>query len=373
MKNIFSYTKLAGLLLILLFLLTGCFFFPQGSIYVTSEPSGAKIYLNGEYINKKTPSSISNLMPGSYIVQITLEEKSITREETVDVLQNQVTSVHFELLPNTTYRALCVGVNDYEDPGVMNLRAPSYDVARIIEVFENSRFSDERNSFSSIDTLIGSQATRDNILQSITSSFSEAESNDVSYFYFSGHGWSDGDISTILPYDAIAENASMDISADNLALALDRIPGTKIVILDSCFSGGFIAKDVYVYTRGREIKDAKQHNDNIINSFELYDMQLRKDNLAKKSFKVLTSASGDQECFETLYHPVDGNPFGYFSASLSEGCGYNDFNTPLPADSDINKQITINEIYLYIQDSLEFTNQDVQVYPANSSFNFLEY
>jgi|LDZT01.1.fsa_nt_gi hypothetical protein len=373
MKNIFYYIKVTGLLLIMLFLLTGCFFFPQGSIYVTSEPSGAKIYLNGDYVDRVTPSLIPNIYPGTYLLKVTLEEESIADEESINVLQSQVTSVHFSLVSKISYRALCIGVDDYESPGIIDLRAPSYDVARLIEVFEKSRFGDEQHTFNRIDTLLGSQATRDNILQSIASSFAKADSNDVSYFYFSGHGWSDGDTSTILPHDAIAENASMDISADDLALALGRILGTKIVVLDSCHSGGFIGKDVSISVRGIRENDINQFNNNLIKSFELYDLQLRKDNLAKKSFKVITSASGDQECFETINHPIDGNPFGYFSASLSEGCGYNDFVALLPADYDMNNQITLNEIYLYIKDSLKFTNQDVQVYPINSSFSFLEY
>lgn len=362
------------LFLALLITLNGCIFIPKGSIYVTSEPSGAKIYLNGEDTNKETPAMISNIFSGSYSIKVNLEEKAITREELVEVFQKQVTSVHFELLPVVTYRALCVGVNDYKDPGITDLRAPSYDVERITEVFENSRFGDEEHTFNSIDVLLGSQATRNNILQAITSSFSEADQNDVLYFYFSGHGWGgNGNISTILPYDADAGDEYNDISADDLASALSMIPGTKVVILDSCFSGGFIGKDAYVATRRMEINDTKQYNDNIINSFEKYDLQLSKDNLAKNSFKVITSASSNQLCYETLYHPVDGNPFGYFSASICDGCGYNDFFPPFPADFNTDSKITINEIYEHVVELLRGINQDAQVYPANSSFSFIEY
>ena len=361
------------LFLALLITLNGCIFIPKGSIYVTSEPFGAKIYLNDKDTNKETPALISNIFPGSYSIKVNLEEKAITREELVEVFQKQVTSVHFELLPVVTYRALCVGVNDYKDPGIMDLRAPSYDVERITEVFENSRFGDEKRTYNSIDVLLGSQATRNNILQSISSSFSETDQNDVSYFYFSGHGWGNGNISTLLPYDADADDVFNDISADDLASALSVIPGTKVVILDSCFSGGFIGKDGSVYTRGIGANDTKQYNDNIINSFELHDLQLSKDNLAKNSFKVITSASGDQSCYETLYHPVDGNPFGYFSASICDGCGYNDFFPPFPADFNTDSKITINEIYEHVVELLRGINQDAQVYPANSSFSFIEY
>lgn len=373
--NKFSYiTILCFLLIISSFILNGCFFIPQGSIHVTSEPSGAKIYLNGEYVDKRTPSLISHLYPGSYLIKVTLEEESIADEESINVLQNRVTPVHFKLIPEIKYRALCVGINDYKNDGITNLRAPSFDVARLKEVFENSRFGDGQHIFSSIDTLISNQATRDNILQSIASSFSEADDNDVSYFYFSGHGWGgNGNISTILPYDAVADDAYNDISADELASALSMISGIKVVILDSCFSGGFIGKSSYAFTRGIGKSDINQFNNNIIKSFELFDMQLSKDNLAKNSFKVITSATGNQECYETLYHPVDGNPFGYFSASLCEGCGYNNFTLPFPADYNNNRKITLNEIYQYIKNSLTSLIQDTQVYPSESSFVFVGY
>jgi len=372
-KKISYIITISILLPMILVLLSGCFLIPRGSIYITSEPSGAKIYLNGDFVDSVTPSLISGLYPGTYSLKVTIEESSIIWEKSINIVQNQVTSVHFSSMSKINYRALCVGVDNYKEPGITDLRAPSYDIARLVEVFENSRFGDEQSTFSSIDTLIGSQATRDNILQAISLSFSEADSNDVSYFYFSGHGWSNGDTSTILPYDAIAQNASRDISADELASALSIIPGVKVVILDSCFSGGFIGKDVPAFTRKAGVNNINQFNDNIINSFERHDLKLIKDNLAKNSFKVITSATGAQECYETLYHPVDGNPFGYFSASLCEGCGYNSFIPPLPADYNLDNKITINEIYLYIRESLKNLNQVAQVYPANSSFTFIEY
>jgi len=372
-KKIFYIIIISILLLITLILLSGCFLIPSGSIYITSEPSGAKIYLNGGYVDSVTPSLISNLYPGTYFLKVAIDESSTSWEKSINVIQNQVTPVHFELIPEVTYRALCIGVDDYKDPAIKDLRAPSFDVARMKEVFENSSFGYKQSTFNNIDTLIGSQATGDNILQAISLSFSEADSNDVSYFYFSGHGWSDGNISTILPYDAIAKDASRDISADELASALSMIPGIKVVILDSCSSGGFIGKGISDFTREAGVNNINQFNDNIINSFYKYDFKLSKDNLAKNSFKVITSATGSQDCYETLYHPVDGNPFGYFSASLCEGCGYNNFLSPLPADYNLDNKITINEIYLYIRESLKNLNQVAQVYPANSSFSFIEY
>jgi len=453
-----------ALLLLVSFIISGCLLFTNGSLYVTSNPSGAAIYLNGTYSGKVTPSLISHLSPGSYLLGLTLEELSKSREESVIIFQNQLTSIHIDLLaqldylevlpnsvtlypgesqaissitlyfqdssqaeipadwceylysngkvnvnsngiitalspgttqvtvyyssgdvtvsdtiqvsviPVTDYRALCIGVDDYQDPGILDLRAPSFDVDRMRQVFENSRFGDNQFTFTTINSLIGEQATRSNIMNSITSSFYGADSNDISYFYFSGHGWSEsnGSMTTILPYDALWKNTSKDITVDELASALGSIPGTKVVILDSCYAGGFIGKDLPA--RGIVHTDKlRQFNENVLESFALFDSFLDKGNLASNSFKVIVSASGDQECLETLFHPMDGNPYGYFSASLCEGCGYNDFVFPAPADSNTDSKITLNEVYQYIHTSLFYLEQDVQIYPQNSSFVFIEY
>lgn len=355
-----------------LLLISGCLFIPHGSLYVTSNPSGAEVYLNGIHYGKVTPTLVSYLSPGAYLLGLILEDFSMSREESVVVSQNQVTSVHIELLPSTNCRALCIGINNYQDPGIVDLRAPSFDLDRMKEVFENCSFGNWRDSFTNIDTLIGNQATRSNILDAISLSFSAADSSDISYFYFSGHGWNDGNTSTILPYDAVAKNASKDITVDELAFVLKSIPGTKVVILDSCYSGGFIGKGC-PERETKNYSDLRQFNMNILESFSLVDSLNEKSNLASGEFKVIVSASGDQTCLETLHHPIDGNPYGYFSAALSGGCGYNDFTFPFAADNDRNRKITLNEIYQHILNLLYYLEQDVQVYPENSFFSFLEY
>lgn len=256
--------------LIISFFLTGCSLLPYGSIYVSSNPYGAQIYLNDTYTGHNTPSLISNLSPGSYLLKLVLEDESISREETVIISQGQKASIHLELTNLPDYRALCIGVGEYLDNGIRDLKAPAYDIDRMKAVFENSNFGEENITFKDIKTLIDEQSTRLNILNSIAMCFSEADNNDISYFYFSGHGYSDGETSTILPHDALAASASKDISTDELAMALAGIPGTKVVILDSCHSGGFIGKTPFLREKINADK-IKEFNMNTIKSFEIYD------------------------------------------------------------------------------------------------------
>ena len=85
--------------LFIFFLLTGCSLFSHGSLYITSNPNGAQIYLDGSYSGKVTPSLLINLSPGSYLLKVILEDPSISWEESITIMQNQLTSVHIELLP----------------------------------------------------------------------------------------------------------------------------------------------------------------------------------------------------------------------------------------------------------------------------------
>ncbi len=371
-----------NLILIILIVLffNGCFLLPYGSLYVTSNPSGVKIFLDGADTGKITPALIDNIFHGSHTILLTMDNPAMSKTEIVVVEQGQTTTVNIELLAETRYRALLVGIDKYAESGIVDLIAPPFDVDRIYQVFEKAQFGERKTSFSIINSLVGAQATRSNIFEGIASTFSQASNDDVSYFYYSGHGRVKDGKSTISPHDAKSFDGSLDISVEELAAVLGNIPGTKIVIMDACYSGGFIGKELYF--RGIVgSEDLQRFNANVIDAFAsygLFGLESGRGNLATEGFQVVVSAAGNQQCFETIKpHPIDGNPYGYFSRYLCEGCGYNRFNFPYPADLNRNRKVTINEIYQYIVLKLKLSHsnleQDAQVYPLNSSFSFIEY
>jgi len=264
-----------------------------------------------------------------------------------------------------TYRFLCVGVGEYINYGddVDFGEAPPYDL--IYQVLGKWKFGPKKVGFSRIDYISDFKATKNNILQGISSTFSEADDDDVSYFYFGGHGGKDGSIYYICPTD-MTSSVNSKISVNELEEALSVIPGTKVVIIDSCNSGGFIGKggDIYEFSD----KDLEAFNNNIIKVF--FSRQNReRDLLTADCYKVLTSCSYNQ--ISHTFCSFEGNTIGVFTVTLFEGCGYNYFF----ADLDNNGKITLEEAYFYVKDkisSLEFI-QDVQVYPINSTFVFAEY
>lgn len=71
---------LVGLPFILAFALSYKFntrtlrFAKAGLIVLKTQPSGARVYLNGKLLDEKTPATINELLPGEYAVKIELEE-----------------------------------------------------------------------------------------------------------------------------------------------------------------------------------------------------------------------------------------------------------------------------------------------------------
>ena len=266
------------------------------------------------------------------------------------------------------YRAYCVGVGDYmyfpDSYGNIDLTGPPYDVNRICYTLSKCRFGTSNTEFSEIWFTTDWSATKSNILQGIANVFSEADYNDVSYFYFSGHGSRLGNTSYICPAD-ITSFVDSAISVDELEDALSIIPGIKVVFLDSCYSGGFIGKAIDTTSPSKE--KLESFNDGIINVFS---QGQPKGLLTTNRYKVLTSCHYYQVCWEI--QPEDGDPFGVFTMALCEGCGY---SGNYPADSNMDTIVSLQEAYLYVKDWV-FSyriSQDVQIYPNNSTFTIMEY
>jgi hypothetical protein len=273
---------------------------------------------------------------------------------------------------SSVYRAFLVGVGNYQyfpdANGNIDLPSPPFDVNMMHDTLSHSG-----SGFSSINELIDLQATKSAILNGIATAFSEADSDDVSYFYFSGHGLNSSGVSYLCPTDiSYYSLLSSYISTNELESALNAIPGTKVVILECCYSGGFIGKQMQ---EEKTISNAQEFNDNVINVFLSRD-------LTGSQYKVLTSCLSSQLGVELI--PAEGDPFGLFSGVLCEGCGYNYYTHPYFADGNENSEITLQEAYTYtygmVNTIAAYLNdyygwnidQDTQVYPLNSNFIIIE-
>lgn len=476
------------LLFVILFsilIISGCsaiLFGPSGSIEITSAPSGANIFLDGEDTGKETPYTLKNVFCGNHVIELTLSDMKYT--EIAEVKAYQTTNINIEfysqitldkinVLPSTTnitlslgstvtissvtayhsdyssvnipltnctyssndacatvnssgtitgisagaaiitvsyteggitktdtvlvyirntptdtpitppvqddivYRALLVGIGDYINgapyPGG-DLDGPQENVDRMHQILEQCRFGSSNTVFSSInDELIDFNATKTAILDGIASTFSGAGDNDVSYFYFAGHGYLDPgtNISYLCPADDPITTLDLHalISVNELENHLSAIPGIKVVILDTCYSGGFIGKGKGIITISKA--ELSSFNDGVINVFS---QTQSKGLLTNNQYKVLTSCH-DYQTSTYIAPVVPGafEPFGIFTMALYSGCGY--FGI-YPADTNLNTKVSLQEAYLYIKDWVQDYYgdiQDVQVYPENSDFTIVEY
>lgn len=273
---------------------------------------------------------------------------------------------------STVRRALLVGVGDYISEDIPDLPAPPYDVDMMRDTLEHSGI--EPNL---IGELKDQQATKSDILTGIANAFDGADSDDISYFYFTGHGTLDNDdVSYLCPTDYNL-NTSTAISVNDLETALSAIQGTKVIFIDSCHSGGFIGREINQESMSDYLQD---YNSNIINTFMAKSFTER--DLATSQYQVLTACLSIQTSVELI--PSEGNPFGLFSRVLCDGCGYDYYSHPYHADSNANGEVTLDEAYYYtdqeVSSAIEFLNteyswnldQDTQVYPKNSYFVIIE-
>lgn len=313
---------------------------------------------NSDYATVSNGGTITAVSDGSTTITISYTEDESTKTDTVEVTIGTVTQ------NEVVYRALCVGVGDYIQGSDNDLSAPPYDVDKIRQILQQCKFGMSNTTFSNINYLKDWQATKSNILQAITSTFAGADSDDVSYFYFSGHGSRVENTSYICPAD-ITSFADSAISVNELEAALSSIPGTKVVFLDTCYSGGFIGKAIDATTASKE--KLESFNDEVVN---IFSQTQSKGLLTTNQYKVLTSCHYYQLCWEI--QPEDGDPFGVFTMALCEGCGY---SGNYPADTNMDTMVSLQEAYLYVRDWV-FSyriSQDVQIYPDNSTFTIVEY
>jgi len=341
-----------------------------------SDSSSANINLNACDYSSNNPGcatvssngTVTAVSDGSAMITISYTEDGVTKTTPAEVtvgtiMQNEI-----------VYRALCVGVGDYIQGSDNDLSAPPYDVDRIRQILQQCRFGTSNTTFSNISYLKDWQATKSNILQGISTAFSGADSNDISYFYFSGHGSQLGNVTYICPAD-ITSFADSAISVDELETALSSISGTKVVFLDSCYSGGFIGKSMDETIISKE--KLESFNDEVINIFSQVQP---KGLLTTNQYKVLTSCHYYQQCMEfSPLTPGDFNPFGVFTMALCAGAGY---YGSYPADSNLDTAVSLQEAYLYVKSYVTELDaqlpdinitQDVQVFPNISSFTIVEY
>ena len=242
------------------------------------------------------------------------------------------------------------------------------------------------------------------ILSSISSTFGNASYNDVSLFYYSGHGANsdaaDGNPTSY--HAALVGTFQTYVSIARLKTELDKIPGKKVIIIDACHSGQFIARDgtmtqVSSSAFNSQVVNLFANDDQFSGDVNRTAVVLAADgsellseeapafidragetNFAKSGYYVITACRSEEKSVSTGYDSNgDGKIdryFGLFTYGLCYGNGWNLARnaaiSSLNADLNKDSKVTLYEAYVYakVMAQSHNPNQTAQIWPENSAF-----
>ena len=218
-----------------------------------------------------------------------------------------------------------------------------------------------------------SNLTKSQIVSAIRYTFSGADSNDVSLFYYSGHGAvnSNNTMGYLVGVD------SSSLSMKDLAASLKKIPGKVVVVLDSCDSGNAIAKDINAPTMDyspevfdRTAVDAFAAVNTTLESVpDSADVE-KNGELRNSKFLVLAAGQKNENTYDVYNNGVYGGLFTRYFVQ-GTGCSFpgGNYSGRIPCDTNYDRKITLKEMYTYTRRNvLAYNgNQHVTCYPYGST------
>lgn len=252
---------------------------------------------------------------------------------------------------STKYRALLIGESDYSNAYASNLDGPVNDIVVMQKMLQGMK-----KPYAVTKKANQSKAQ---VMSAITSTFKGATSNDVSLFYYSGHGVTEDGY-----YSGALYTVDDDmITPRELATALKKVPGKVIVILDSCGSGAAVIKNGKA-----KAMDTKRFANSVYSAFAAADSSIKSGELATSKFVVICAATKGESSWDTGIE--EGGSAGEMTYFLTKGAGNRypngSYSGSMPADTNKNGRLTLAEIYRYVDDNAG-GDQTTIVYPSTTS------
>lgn len=224
--------------------------------YIIVRAPGGEEYINDDYEGSLTRSAVDITLPVSGRYQViatsygaeTFGNYQIAATQMASTPVNPVTTVADDGV--STIYGIFAGISDYSQlrqsqPGWGDLSYTAQDALVARDALMASAGMQEQNAFTFTDR----QATRANIEAAFREIAGRIDSDDVFVFFYSGHGGqtrrpggfnaADAD-----GYDETLALSDQTITDDEVNELFNMInAAASVIILDSCYSGGF-AKDV---------------------------------------------------------------------------------------------------------------------------------
>lgn len=211
---------------------------------------------------------------------------------------------------NNTY-AVVIGVSDYVSISDLNLATA--DAIAMSELFDSVYNTD-------VKLLLDQEATTDNILHAMDSTFSKAKPNDLVLLFFSGHGYPGG----FCDYEFNAPGCKY-LTFNQIAQSFSRCQAKrKIIMADACHSGKIRV-------------NRKEEEDSVL-----------MEKMRKSQIMMFLSSRGNELSWET---PSMKN--GFFTTYLLEAYSGK-------ADLNNNGKLTAVELFKYVHPKVANATQDRQ-------------
>ncbi len=228
--------------------------------------------------------------------------------------------------------AMIYSVNYSGADGLKNLENTVYDGIDMETAFQALGFTGSHTQNS----------TKAEILADIDAQADVSTADDVTLFYFSGHGSTDGELSYLYPY--LSGGTPGAISSTELMEAMAAIPGQKVIILDICNSGGFVPDGGY------DVDGLPESYTGVVFPaafFQSWDRFFSQADIASPypSIHVISAAGMDELSYES--YSIRN---GYYTYYLLKALGYiHGTNTvdedAVAADGNGDGYVTLSELY----------------------------
>lgn len=259
------------------------------------------------------------------------------------------------------YRALLVSQQNYPESVNTVRRGSENSVNALESLLGTVRFEDAAYVTRSVYDL-----SRAELIYEIRETFKGVTEQDVSLIYISSHGYYAGGMSFLELCDGSV------LSARDLERELRSIPGTIVLMVDCCGSGGIIG----------ESSDAAAFAEGMTGAFASAAVHGSK-------YKVLCSAGLDEDSYRMAFNEnaTAGVMATIFARALCDGAGWNidlDRRGTMGADQNYDGSITLNELYMFMFNRVNWYlnlasdmtgtqyRQSIQVYPEGDPFVLFE-
>ena len=261
------------------------------------------------------------LSVGKHRLQV-LADSAVSQGKSDDVTVSYIGGGAEPVLLPKLY-VVAIGISEY--PGTLKLNYAAKDA----EVFVRTIGAGGKPLFRQIETklLTDKQATRAEVLKSLTWLRQQMTQNDFGIFFFAGHGEKDSDGALyFLPVDAdTTDLLSSAVPSEQIKRSMTSIPGKLMLMLDACHSGGLDAP-----ANGKR-RAAGSLTDDLVRDL-IND---------ENGLIVMCSSTGREFSLENNEHR-----HGNFTLAVNEG---------LSGKADFNKDgsVYITELDLYVTDRVK--------------------